>query len=207
MSFVQANFNPVGGQSRRGKAPVVYTYWTTDSIATCDTSGYFDDVANMLSVGDVIDVVVVDSVTAPTAVTATGRLIIKSNASGVVDTYDGMQPDVVLTAYIADVSTAGQIYVVSPVAGAVKKIYTALNGAIGTADAVITPKIGGNAITNGAITIAYSGSAAGDVDSSTPTAANTVTAGQAIEIETDGASSNTIAVMVTIVITPIADSD
>jgi hypothetical protein len=105
-----------------------------------------------------------------------------------------------LTAYIADVSTAGQIYVVSPVAGTVSKIYTALNGAIGTADAVITPKIGGAAITAGAVTIAYSSSAAGDVDSSTPSAANTVTAGQAIEIETNGASTNTVPIMITVVI-------
>lgn len=102
---------------------------------------------------------------------------------------------------IADISTAGQIYVVSPVAGTITKIYSVINGAIATANSILTPKIAGTAITGGAITVAFSGSAAGHVDSSTPTAANTIAAGQAIEIETDGASSNTVAVVLTIEIT------
>jgi len=105
-----------------------------------------------------------------------------------------------LTAYIADVSSAGQIYVVAPDGGRIVKAYSALNGAIGTADVDLTLKIGGTAVTDGVITIATASSAAGDVDSCTPTAANNVTAGQAIEIETDGASTNTVAVMVTLII-------
>lgn len=106
-----------------------------------------------------------------------------------------------LTTSIADISTAGQIYVVSPVAGTISKIYSVINGAIGTADAVLTPKLGGTAITDGAITVAYTSSAAGDVDSSTPSALNTITAGAAIEIETNGASTNTVEVVLTIEIT------
>jgi hypothetical protein len=106
-----------------------------------------------------------------------------------------------LFASITDISTAGQIYVVSPVAGTITKIYSVINGAIATANSILTPKINNVAITNGAITVAFSGSAAGDVDSSTPTAANTITAGQAIEIETDGGSANTVEVVLTIEIT------
>lgn len=106
-----------------------------------------------------------------------------------------------LTVKLDDISTAGQIYVVSPVAGTISKIYSVINGAIATADAVLTSKIGGTAITNGAITVANSGSAAGDVDSATPTALNTITAGAAIEIETNGASTNTVEVVITIEIT------
>lgn len=121
---------------------------------------------------------------------------------GTVKTGSGQSlKKVYLTTSIADISTAGQIYVVSPVAGTISKIYSVINGAIGTADAVLTPKIAGTAITDGAITVAYTSSAAGDVDSSTPTAANTITAGAAIEIETDGASSNTVEVVLTIEIT------
>jgi hypothetical protein len=107
-----------------------------------------------------------------------------------------------LNFYIADVSTAGQIYVPVPAGfeGEVVEIRTALNGAIATADAGLTPKINGTAMTNGAITIAFSGSAAGDVDVSNPTGARTVAAGEAIEIETDGASTNTVEVFGTIVI-------
>lgn len=105
-----------------------------------------------------------------------------------------------ITAYMDDISTAGQVYVVAPEAGNIREIYSVIDGAIGTANAVLTSKIGGTAVTNGAITVAYSGSAAGDVDSCFPTAANYVTAGQAIEIETNGASTNTVPVTFTIVI-------
>jgi len=109
---------------------------------------------------------------------------------------------VTLPFYIADVSTAGQIYVPVPdeFSGEVVEIRTALNGAIATADATITPKIGGTAMTNGAITIANAGSAAGDVDTSRPSGENAVAAGEAIEIETDGASTNAVAVFGAIVI-------
>lgn len=107
-----------------------------------------------------------------------------------------------VTVMITDVSTAGQIYVTPGFDGYIKKIHTALNGAIATADAVLTPKIGGTAVTGGAVTIAYTSSAAGDVDSATPTAANQFTQSQAIEIETNGASTNTVSVVVTLELVP-----
>jgi hypothetical protein len=108
---------------------------------------------------------------------------------------------VILNTYIGDISTAGQIYVVSPVAGTITKIYSVINGAITGANTILTPKIAGTAITGGAITIAFSGSAEGDVDSSTPTALNEITAGSAIEIETDGGSTGTVKTILTIEIT------
>lgn len=121
---------------------------------------------------------------------------------GTVETGSGQSlKKVYLTTSITDISTAGQIYVVSPVAGTISKIYSVINGTIATADAVLTPKLGGTAITDGAITVAYNGSAAGDVDSSTPSALNSITAGAAIEIETNGASTNTVEVVLTIEIT------
>lgn len=109
---------------------------------------------------------------------------------------------VTLPFYIADVSTAGQIYVPVPdeFEGEVVEIRSALNGAITGADSILTAKINGTAMTNGTITIANSGSAAGDVDTCRPTSANYVSAGQAIEIETDGGSTGTVAVFGTIVI-------
>lgn len=210
MTFAIANFQPIGGQSKRGKSPQHFAYRTTDALTTIDGAGYFNDVAEMLSVGDVIHVSIADSADTPTSVTGAGTFIVASSSAGVVDTYDALKGNniVTLNAYLADISTAGQIYVVSPVAGTIQKIYSTINGAIATADATLTPKIAGTAVTDGAITVAYSGSAAGDVDSSTPSAANTVTAGQAIEVETDGASTNTIPVMITIEIKPsVVDSD
>ena len=106
----------------------------------------------------------------------------------------------VVNTKIEDVSTAGQVYVPSPTDGRIVAIYSALNGAIGTADAVLTAKIGGVAVTGGVVTIATASSAAGDIDSAFPTGANYVTEGAAIEIETNGASSNTVSVDLTILI-------
>jgi hypothetical protein len=103
-----------------------------------------------------------------------------------------------MTVDITDASTADQIFFVPGFRGKIRKIWTCLNDAITSADADITTKIGGTAVTNGLITIAQSGSASGDVDSSVPTALNTFTAGQAIEVETDGASSTAARVTITL---------
>ena len=105
-----------------------------------------------------------------------------------------------ITCDIPDISTADQVYVVAPFGGEIVAIYSVIHGAIATADAVLTAKIGGTAVTGGVITVANSSSAAGDVDSCFPTALNSVTAGQAIEIETNGASTNTVNVDLTIII-------
>jgi hypothetical protein len=108
--------------------------------------------------------------------------------------------DYFLTAKIADISTASSTYVGIPDGGRVIKIITALQGVIATANAAITFEIGGTAMTDSAITVAYSGSAVGDVDTSEPTAANTVSEDGTIEIITDGASTNARVLYVTFVI-------
>lgn len=109
---------------------------------------------------------------------------------------------VTLNATIDDVSTAGQIYIPVPDewAGEVVEVRSALNGAITGADATLTLKKNGTAMTNGTITITQSGSAAGDVDLCRPSGANGVAAGDAIEIETDGGSTGAVAVTLTVVI-------
>ena len=105
------------------------------------------------------------------------------------------------TVKIDDVSTAGSYWVASPWAGTITKIYTVLEGAISGADAALSFELGGTAVTDGGITITQASSAAGDVDSSTPSAANTVTAGGAIEVITDGGSTGAVSVQVTFVLT------
>ena len=55
--------------------------------------------------------------------------------------------DYFLTSTIADISTASSTFVPVPDGGKVIKIITALQGAIGTANAAITFEIGGVAIT------------------------------------------------------------
>jgi hypothetical protein len=108
--------------------------------------------------------------------------------------------DYFLTSTIADISTASSTFVPVPDGGKIIKIITALQGAIGTANAAITFEIGGVAVTGGAITVTQSGSAAGDIDTAEPTAANDVAEDGSIEMITDGSSSNTIKLVVTFVI-------
>ncbi len=102
------------------------------------------------------------------------------------------------TVDITDISTADQIYFVPGFRGRIIQAWSALNDAIGSADADLTLKIGGTAVTNGVITVAQSGSASGDVDTCIPTALNTFEKGEAIEIETDGASTGTARVTITL---------
>jgi hypothetical protein len=94
-----------------------------------------------------------------------------------------------LTLDIADGSADADYYLVCPHGGTIKKLHSVIDGAVGTADITITPSIGGTPVTNGAITIATGSSAAGDVDSATPSAANVVTAGQAIKLAVAGGGS------------------
>jgi hypothetical protein len=108
--------------------------------------------------------------------------------------------DYFVVAEIEDISTASSTFVGIPDGGRVIKIITALQGAIGTANGGISFEIGGTAITGGGITVTQSGSAAGDVDTAEPTAANRVEEDGTIEMITDGASSNAVKLLVTFVI-------
>lgn len=108
--------------------------------------------------------------------------------------------DYFLTAEIEDVSTASSTFVAVPDGGKIVKIITALQGAISGANAAITFEIGGTAVTGGAITVAHSGSAAGDVDTAEPTAANRVEQDGTIEMITDGGSTGAKKLLVTFVI-------
>ena len=108
--------------------------------------------------------------------------------------------DYFLTAKVTDISTAGSTFVAVPDGGNIVKIITTIKNAITTADAAITFEIGGTAVTNGAITVTQSGSAAGDVDTSVPTAANRVEEDGTIEMITDGSSATACEMIVTFVI-------
>lgn len=94
-----------------------------------------------------------------------------------------------LTLDIADGSADATYYLICPHAGVISKLYSVIDGVVSTADITITAKIGSTAITDGAITIATASSAAGDVDSATPSAANAVTAGAAINLVVAGGDS------------------
>lgn len=93
MAFTKANLNPIGGQSRRGKAPMVWSYATEDSLVAVSTTGYFDNGTttntgqrNVLKPGDLIHVVVVSDLTAdPFVVSDAGLIVILTNANGIID--------------------------------------------------------------------------------------------------------------------------
>jgi hypothetical protein len=84
--------------------------------------------------------------------------------------------------------------IVSPVAGTIAKIHSVLKGAaLATGNATLTGKIGGVAITSGVVTITQAGSAIGDKDDATPSAANVVAAGDEIQFLVGGTNDNAAA--------------
>lgn len=99
-----------------------------------------------------------------------------------------------------DVSTASIVYVPVPWNCTLTAVYTALGAAITGADSTVTIK-NNTGTSAGTITVSYSGSAAGDIDSAALVTNNTFTTGQKVIIETDGASSTTAKLYITLVFT------
>ena len=95
----------------------------------------------------------------------------------------------VLTMDIATGSGSTDFYIVAPHAGDISKIYTVIDAAIANANITVTASIAGTAVTGGAVTIAYSGSAPGDIDVVSPSAAKTITAGAAIKLVVAGGTT------------------
>jgi hypothetical protein len=80
-----------------------------------------------------------------------------------------------------------QVYrTTAPRAGAITKVWSKIHAALATGDAVLTGKIGATAITGGVLTITQAGSAAGDLDTAEPTAANVVAEGDEISFTVSG---------------------
>lgn len=109
------------------------------------------------------------------------------------------QNKVLCYATFDDISTAGSQFIVPGIAGAITKILVVIDNAISVADTAMTFKIGGTLITSGGITITQSGSAAGSIFNSNPSAARTVTSTQAVEIISDGGSTTTCKAKITFV--------
>ena len=170
---------------------------TVDALATIAADDYFLTAFRQLGAGDFLMVKGSDA-------SGLYRVLVASSSTVTLEPFPNGEAAglVVLSGVIVDVSTAGSIWIVSPFAGDVVGIQSVIDGTIATAPAVLDPQIGGTSITGGGISIADSGSAAGDVDTATPTAARTVAANGAIEIATSGASTNTVACHVTVVIRP-----
>jgi len=83
MAFSTTGFATIAASKRRN-APGVYAYKTTDAIADVNTSGYFNSLASILEVGDLIYCVT------STGSTAVATLVyVLSNTGTVVDVNDG----------------------------------------------------------------------------------------------------------------------
>ena len=85
MAFARAGWQPLGGQSKKGTAPALWSYTTTDAHTVVRAAGYFNDVSQDVTVGDLI------YSWASTGGTATASWhVVVSNASGVVDVGDAV---------------------------------------------------------------------------------------------------------------------
>jgi len=84
MAFSSTALQPIGGQSKAGNAPQIWSYTTTDTHATVDTSGYFSSMASLLKIGDLILVVVTSS----GAVSTAGFHVVMTNTGSVVNVSD-----------------------------------------------------------------------------------------------------------------------
>jgi hypothetical protein len=189
MAFNSLYFAALGNQSKRGSAPQKYTYRTTDDVATITGNNYFSDISTLLEVNDEIEVEIVDSVSAPTIRNGNTQLAIVIKVSNLIVAQEISVNKRVLVATLADVSTASTKALTSGIAGVITKITTYLGGAITVGDSALTFDIGGVAITNSAITVATAGSALGVIDTSSPTAARTLAAGDILTATTDGNST------------------
>lgn len=192
MTFAIAGFKTVieGGAIGSGSGSVkqIHSYATNDLSATVLASGYFNSITNYLRKGDLIHIhgdvdgtpftntAIVNSATGAATVTTVGLATVTQT-------------------YVNQVVYADQVTVTDgtyqlfpfPYAGTISKIYTVLRaGAVTSNDAVLTFRINTTNITNGVVTIANSGSAAGDIDSASPSAANAVVAGDYLSCVVSG---------------------
>lgn len=95
--------------------------------------------------------------------------------------------------------TADDQHVVIPFTCDVVGIYSVIDQALTTADEVLTFKNNaGTALTGGAITITQSGSADGDIDSVTPTANNSFSAGEKLTVSIGGENGTAVVCNVTV---------
>ena len=87
------------------------------------------------------------------------------------------------------IADAAVLYFVMPTgaaSGVLTSIDTRLSGALTTGNATLTAAINATPVTNGVVTITQAGSAAGDLDVASPTAARTIAAGQVLSLTVGG---------------------
>jgi len=106
---------------------------------------------------------------------------------------------VVLNTSSADIGTAGSTFIVSPFAGTIVNLSAVNTAANAGTKTVLLAKLAGTTVTAPAWEVGVT-AAAGTATSVVPTAANTVTAGQVIELNFDGGSSSVTPAVFSVVI-------
>lgn len=96
-----------------------------------------------------------------------------------------------VTTHIVDIGNTEFTLIVFPRACTVNKITTIIDKAIATTDTILSCTNSNGGASLGTITIAFSGSAEGTVDSLTPGSNNIFTADSYLKITSDGATSTT----------------
>ena len=94
--------------------------------------------------------------------------------------------------YLPAVDTETEYYAPVGFTGTLTSVRTTIDDAFTGADHTLQVKVNGTSVTNGLITITQSGSAAGDVDTASPTTNNTVSAGQYIQVTSGAEASSTL---------------
>lgn len=101
-----------------------------------------------------------------------------------------------ITIMMTDAGTAGtapgSIFFTPGFRGKIKKISAVTPVAITGANTVLTCSIGTTAVTTGVVTMLLASSAAGDIFSATPTAANSFSATDYIKLVSDGGATNAV---------------
>jgi len=134
--------------------------------------------------------------------TANANTVYVADGSGSGDWLAQSAPsNTALCIHMADVSTAGSVYVPAPLAGTVSRISATAWSAPGTADVTLTGYIDGVLIVDGALTIPTSVTAGSNVIHAIPASDNVTSIGSVIEIASDGASTGVVPVQLTIYIT------
>jgi len=105
----------------------------------------------------------------------------------------------VFNIHIHDISVVSSTYLPMPFAGTVSRVTSCIEGAIAGSDLVFTIK-NSSAATMGTVTVAQSGSAAGDVDFANPSSNNTVTDNDYILVESDGGPNTHVDCILSIVV-------
>jgi hypothetical protein len=100
------------------------------------------------------------------------------------------------TIMMTDAGTAGtapgSVFFTPGYRGKIKKITAVSPVAITGANNVLTASIGTTAVTGGVVTMLLAASAAGDIFSATPTAANTFSPTDYIKVVSDGGATNAV---------------